>query len=60
MPEMTEQANETAAISAEKNSEAPIPETGEEAANTTGNPVQDGSNGTAGAETSTPFSRVKI
>lgn len=59
MPEMTEQANETAAVSAEENSEAPIPETGEEAANTTGNPVQDGSNGTAGAETSTPFSRVK-
>ena len=41
VPEMTEQANETAAISAEKNSEAPIPETGEEAANTTGNLVQD-------------------
>ena len=59
MPEMTEQANETAAVSAEENSEAPIPETGEEAANTTGNPVQNGSNGTAGAETSTPFSRVK-
>ena len=52
VPEMTEQPNEAAAASAEENSEAPIPETGEEAANTTGNPVQDGSNGT-------PFSRVK-
>lgn len=59
VPEMTEQPNEAAAASAEENSEAPIPETGEEAANTTGNPVQDGSNGTADAETSTPFSRVK-
>lgn len=54
-----EQTGEAAAVSAEENSEAPIPETGEEAADTTDNPVQNSSDGTAGAETSTPFSRVK-
>lgn len=54
-----EQTGEAAAVSAEENSEAPIPETGEEAADTTDNPVQNSSDSTAGAETSTPFSRVK-
>lgn len=54
-----EQTGEAATVSAEENSEAPIPETGEEAADTTDNPVQNSSNGTAGAETSTPFLRVK-
>ena len=54
-----EQTGEAATVSAEENSEAPIPETGEEAADTTDNPVQNSSDGTAGAETSTPFSRVK-
>ncbi len=54
-----EQTGEAAAVSAEENSEAPIPETGEEAADTTDNPVQNSSDGTADAETSTPFSRVK-
>ena len=56
---MPEQTGEAATVSAEENSEAPIPETGEEAADTTDNPVQNSSDGTAGAETSTPFSRVK-
>lgn len=54
-----EQTGEAATVSAEENSEAPIPETGEEAADTTDNPVQNSSDGTAGAEASTPFSRVK-
>ena len=56
VPEMTEQTKEAAAVSTEENSETPIPETGEETADTTENPVQDNSDGT---ETSTPFSRVK-